>query len=376
MVGLRAAYVAALFSPQLSPMLLGAASEGLGLAPGRAGLVTTVEFLCQGVAALLVSPFVHRLDRRRIVVATVAVLAVGHAASAAAGSFGLLVATRILVGSTQGLLLGTINAEIARTRDPERTYAACFLGAIVFGAAGFFCMPVVMGWFGAQRGAYGLAALVAAVAWPLVTRFPRSGREVVASGAQGPPRAVLVLLAATVMISWSDGLVWPFAERIGSALGVFPRVLGWLLGAGIMAGLLGSLGARALGARLGYFGPAAFGMAGTALGGLAMTLAGGPQALACATILKNGTVFFLFPYLLALAADADRSGRGASAMTGCLPLGFALGPVVGGGLIERFGFPALGWAGICLAAVAIGLLVVARISAAAGSPSTACSPPR
>ena len=154
-----------------------------------------------------------------------------------------------------------------------------------------------------------------------------------------------------MLLFFSDGLVYPFAERIGRALDM-GRALDVLLALGLGVGVLGALAAERLGGRFGNIRPLLVGAWGTALAGLAVVSATGPVSFGLAVSAKNLTVFFFFPFLLGAAAVRDPSGRGVAAVTGAIPLGIAIGPFVGGMLVERWGFPVLGWVGVALVAVA------------------------
>lgn len=355
---LLAAYVAAVQSAYVMPVLLGAASDSLGLRTDEAGLLTTLELLGFAASGLLLAPHLDRLPRARIAHCAGAALVLAHLTSAALDDFVLLAIARGCAGLAAGSLMATANAEIARSDDAERNYARCIAIAIVFGCVGLTLIPLLARSYG-HVGAYGYAGVVVLGLLPLTWRWPaavpieRSGEFNLGS--------LLPLFGFTLLLCFSDGLVYPFAERIAVGLGLGP-VLNVLLAAALAVGSLGALAAARLGTRWGHIRPLVAAGWLTALAGLALPYAVGPVTFAIAASIKNLTLFFLFPYLLGAAATRDPSGRGVAAVTGFIPLGVSIGPWVGGVLAEATGYRVLGWVGLAAIALATPMALSVRRS--------------
>jgi predicted MFS family arabinose efflux permease len=357
-IPLAVAFAAANFSPYLTPLILGAASDSLGLSSDQAGLLTTLEFLGLGVASLLVAMSVDRLDRRRLTLTGAALAAAGHLLAAMVDSYPAMLPVRFAVGVGEGVLLAATNATIALSTGAARVYARCILTTILAASVGYAVCPAAIAAWG-HRGAHGCAAAVLLLALLFIARRPPAARAPVR---ERNGRAAIAgwLLGMTLLVTLSDGLVWPFAERIGRTLGIEGATLGWLLGGSLAAGLVGAAAAERLGTRFGYVRPLLLGLWGTALAGWGMANAGGPATLFATTVLKNVTILFFFPYLLGVAAAVDRTGRTAAAVTGAMPLGVAAGPWLGGLVVEAAGFSALGWGGLGGAILATGILLRGR----------------
>jgi predicted MFS family arabinose efflux permease len=364
---LAVAFAAANFSLYLTPLILGAASDSLDLSSDQAGLLTTLEFAGLGLASLLVATrFVHRLDRRRLTLLGAALAAAGHLFAVAVDSYAVMLPTRFAIGVGEGVLLAATNATIALSAGAARVYARCILTTILAASVGYAVCPSAIAAWG-HRGAHGCAAVVLLLALVFVARGSHPAGAPQRERAVGPAIARW-LLGLTLLVTLSDGLVWPFAERIGRTLGLEGETLGWMLGLSLAAGLLGAGAAERLGTRFGYLRPLLLGLWGTALAGWGMANSGTPATLFATTVSKNVTILFFFPYLLGVAAAVDRSGRTAAAVTGAMPLGVAAGPWLGGLVVEAAGFSALGWGGLGGALLATGILLRARGNLGRGGP--------
>jgi len=353
---LLAAYIAAVQSAYVMPVLLGAASDSLGLRADAAGLLTTLELLGYAVGGLVLAPRLDRLPRARIAHFAGAALALAHLASAAVDEFTVLAVMRSCAGLAAGSLMAITNAEIARSGDAERKYARCIAAAIAFGCIGLAVIPLLARSYG-HLGAYGYAGVVVLGLLPLTWRWPAP--VAIDRGGAMNFAALLPLCGFTLLLCFSDGVVYPFAERMGVGLGLEP-VLNLLLAGALATGCLGAMAASRIGTRWGHIRPLVVAGWLTALAGLTIPYAMGPVSFLLATGTKNLTLFFLFPYLLGAAAVRDPSGRGVAAVTGCIPLGISIGPWVGGILVEATGYRVLGWVGIAAIALATPMVLSVR----------------
>jgi len=346
------AYVAALFSPHVMPIVLGAAEDALGLSHSEAGLIATVEFLGFGAA-----PFVFGRWLEKAAAPACAALVLCHVLAAAVPGYTALLLIRAAAGLAGGTLISAANTAIARQPGAERYYARCVAAAVVVGSAGL----ALLGWpvreFG-YAGAYGCAAVVALIVLPLVARWPRMEPQPASTGAFSRPLAFLLGVGFLMFVS--DALVWPFAERIANEIGVDEGLVNALLGISLLAGLAGAVTAARLGTRYGTVRPLAVAMWLTALAGLGITLSSGAATFTVAAIIKNASIMLAIPFVLATAARLQSSA--AALTSGAMAFGVATGPYLGGFLAQHWGFPASGATGIALVAMATLLLLKMRAS--------------
>ena len=157
------------------PVLVGAMMDGLGLDAVRVGRIASVEMGAQALAALGLAPRIDRLDRRRLIVAAGCVAVLAHLGSARASSETEILALRGLAGLAEGTALAVVNAALAASRNPDRTYAAVALagGILVAGLMGV--LPLASeAW--QHAGAFVLLAAAVLLALPAAARIPRGPR--------------------------------------------------------------------------------------------------------------------------------------------------------------------------------------------------------
>ncbi len=196
--------------------LLPEIAGGLRVSEARVGLLLTSYALVAGVCTIPLTAVTMRIPRKRLVAATVAVLAVSQAAAALAPGFGLLVGARLVCAVAHGVFWSAIAPVAARLAPPGRggqATALVFLGnsvAIVLGVPLSTALGQWLGWriavgVLAVGGAVCVAALLTVVpaldASP-VDRTVRAGPRLRASVTiirSGPVAAVCLITAVLVI---------------------------------------------------------------------------------------------------------------------------------------------------------------------------------
>lgn len=157
------------------------------------------------------------------------------------------------------------------------------------------------------------------------------------------------------MLFWSlaQNSLWGVSGRIGlTQAHLTEAVVGVVFAVALGTGLLGVIGAGALGPRLGRAMPVG---AGTVLIAGCIALSASATDLptfAAGEIAWNTLYPIVLSYVIGLAASLDPRGRWAVLVGSASSLGTAAGPLIGSLLSARAGFPAMG------AILALGLLVV------------------
>ena len=122
----------------------------------------------------------------------------------------------------------------------------------------------------------------------------------------------------------------------------------------------GPLVASVVGSRFGVKTPLTIGIIASGLVYFVMLLL--PTSIVAFTasaMFIGATYFYALSYLMALAAELDTKGRIVAASGGFLSAGVAAGPLVGGFLIEQFGYSGTSWFILGMAALT---LIFARSS--------------
>ena len=196
---------------------------------------------------------------------------------------------------------------------------------------------------------FALLAAIALAASALIPRSPDRSTETMhphpsRSGSleHGIGLPAFLLLACIGLVLLGHQALWVYQERIGRAIGLGPQAIGLALAAALITGGLGSALAALLGRRLGYWWPQVIGFGGSIIAAMTMVYGQTDCSYAVSACAVMGVWVFGLPYLLALAAEIDPSGRlpalGASAST----FGLVLAPAVAAAAVGNSNFRALG----------------------------------
>ncbi|MEU3981203.1 MFS transporter [Streptomyces sp. NPDC026672] len=360
---LLALFTAGYLAPYLLPTTVGRLDAGLPLSATEAGAVGSALLLSSAAAGFLLASRVDRVGARALARAGLLLAVLGYGGAALTASVPAVVAGAMLGGFGSGTITAVAASGIAAQRDPHRTATLGLLGVSALAGAFYLTIPHLGAGHGQPLAAL---ALTAAAVWPPTSRLPgRTAapriREQV--GAPLPHRRAGLLLAAA-MPCWSlvQNALWGVSGRIGLGQARLTEVtVGAVFAIALGAGLVGVVGAGALGTRLGRAAPIGI---GTVLIAVCVALSAGADDLrtfATGEIAWNTLYPIVLSYLLGLAASLDPRGRWAVFVGSASSLGTAAGPLTGSALATWAGFPTMG---LILAAalllVAIPMTLVAR----------------
>ncbi|MFG2138689.1 MFS transporter [Streptomyces sp. NPDC048650] len=372
-VGALAAGTFTVVTSEMLPVgLLTPIGRDLAISDGTAGLTVTATGLVAAVAAPLVTWLVGRLDRRAVLIALMATLAVANLLASAAHDVAVLLAARVLVGVGMGGVWA-IAAGLAVRLVPERRVAAAT--SLVFsGVAAASVLGVPTGTFVGELGGWrasftAVAAVCAAVAVAIAVLLP----PLPATGAvrlggvltlfrRASVRTGLLLVALLVTGHFGAyTYVRPVLEEVA---GAGAGQIGTLLLAFGVAGLIGNFVAGAGAARA----PRATLLVICAVLAVAVLLlpvlgrgAGVPGAglvVALWGLAYGGVSVATQTWLMAAAPDAGEAASGlfVAVFNGAI----ALGALVGGRAADGWGATGVMWLGGALAAGALVTVAVGR----------------
>ncbi|MCS6930883.1 MAG: MFS transporter [Acetobacteraceae bacterium] len=358
-------------------MLSGMAAD-LSVSVAAAGQLATVYALAFAVSAPFVAAWAARFPRRGVIASGLALLGAINLLLMASGSYGALLAWRVLAGIASGAVVPTAMAAATMLVPPAqrgRAIATVMAGTTLAFLLGIPLGSVVGEWLG-WRASFGFAGLLAlAVAAAIRLVLPRLPGE-----AGGPAGGLRVLARAGVPGTLAATLlgftaVFSVAAYVGPAV---EAVAGFSpTGVALMQALVGvaSLLGIPVGARLadsGRVGLALLLPLGVAAGhlGQAWLLWAMADASPPAIMLQGGFIlltaacmFALSPVisarLVVLAPDARSVVLAANSSS--VFLGQAAGAAAGGAAILLLGLPGIGLAGATAAfACFLLLLQIAR----------------
>ncbi|GAA3108115.1 MFS transporter [Streptomyces echinatus] len=358
---LVALFTAGYLAPYLLPTTVGRLDGGLPLTATQAGAIGSALLLSSATAGFLLASRVDRIGPRALARAGLALAALGYGGAALTGAVPAVVAGAVVGGLGSGTVTAVAASGIAAQPDPHRVTTRGLLGVSALAGALYLTIPHLGPGHGLPLAALALTALAV---WPLTGRLTgrtAPARTTVVHGRLPHPRAGLLLAAAMPFWSLAQNSLWGVSGRIGLDQARLSEVtVGAVFAVALGAGLVGVIGAGALGQRLGRGVPIG---AGTALIAGCIALSASARdlpAFAAGEISWNLLYPVVLSYVIGLAASLDPRGRWAVLVGSASSLGTAAGPLAGSVLAAGAGFPVMGRVlGAGLLLIAVPMTVVA-----------------
>lgn len=342
-------------------------AEDLGRSIPEAGHTISAYALGVVVGAPVLSVLTARLDRRRLLVALMALFTAGHVFAVLSGGLEWLVVSRFLAGLPHGVFFGVgavVGSSVAGPENRGRAISLMMAGLTVANVVGVPLATLIghsLGW----RAAYALIGALGLVTMALVWRLVPSGGGT--GPGEGGARSLLnrPLWAAFVGIGVGFGGVFavyayvsPILTRVsGLPESRVPLVMA-LFGLGMTAGTL--LGGRMADRHV--IGAVYRGFVATmvvlALFGV---LGSVPVAAIMLVVALGVTSQIMGVALQARLMDLSPSAPslGAALSHSALNAGNANGALLGGLAIDLWGYRSTAWVGVVLAVVGMLVLVLA-----------------
>ena len=314
----------------------------LGLNPSQTGDLFSAELGAMSFASIPAMWWMRKFNIRTMSTIFGTVFIVGNISSAYIGEYGTLLAIRFCTSLAGGSLMVLCMSLAAQTKDRNRVYGLWVMGQLSFGAIGLAVLPHFFDTFGIGI-VYWVLAILMIVALPLVRFLPQRNiaADHISDEQTGPTpkyvlRAALGLVAVLAFYISLSG-IWTFVGGIAGASLIGTETSSVILSIATVLGIAGSALATVLGDRPNT-------RTNLLVGYLAMTLsvallAGMPGLLrfAAAALLFKFTWTFILPYIMSTLSGLDRSGRLVNLANIAIGGGFALGPFMGGRLVESAG---------------------------------------
>jgi MFS transporter, DHA1 family, inner membrane transport protein len=330
-----------------------------------AGTLVTAYALGIAIGGPLLTASTIRLNRRFVLIGSVAAFIVAVLVPVLVPSFGLFVAARAVAGAVQGLFIAVAFVTAMSVVPKERAGRAISMvlsGVAVSAALGVPLGTLLgqgLGWRGSFVAivAFAVLALVAAVA--VVPSVPGSGDDVVGQVRYAfAPRVLAVLgLSCVVFASLYSALTYivPFLREVTGITGATVSLFLFAYGAATAVGSFGGgrfadkNAARAL----------VVATVGTAVALLVLYLVGSSPVLVALVLLVWGVFAFgMTPSLqLRVVSLAGPGGQLASSLpASAVNVGVALGPIAGGlAITQSPSAPVLVGLGIAVLGIAVAL---------------------
>lgn len=365
LLALMAAHCAGMLDLVALPVWVGTLVAQYHFSATQAGLLASL-FLGGAVLASVVLAARFNPARARLTVTLgFALSALLFALAALTDHFLLLALLHVACGMSTGTALSVTHGTLARGSNPHRGFALVGMALGVFAIVFLGSAPPVVASVGGPAlfhlftGVMGVGALVCALA------FPQPGQQgVLASAAaatatlsarQPVPRPIWFGVVGIACMGLVQSMTFSFLERVGSdrgfGLSAVTTVLIALGFVNLFPAPLAALLEKRLSARAVLVsGP----LVQAALVVLIMCCRQFAPYAGAASVFA-AVMIFTHTFAFGLMARLDPSGRAMAATPAMLMTGAAIGPILGGTLVQGWGYASLG-------AVAVGLGLFASLS--------------
>ncbi|UQX04208.1 MFS transporter [Streptomyces sp. RerS4] len=362
-------------SEMLPVGLLTPIGDALEVTEGTAGLSLTVTGVVGAVSAPLLTPLLGRFDRRTVLCALMAVLAVGNLLAAWSPDFAVMVVARVLVGIGMGGVWAIAAGLAVRLVPPKSTGAATaliFSGiavASVLGVPAGTYVGELTDWRTAFASAGALALVVLVALAVLLPRLPAE-QDVRLGGVVRlfDDARVRTGLAVVALLVTGHFAAYTYVRPVLEAVsGAGAGLIGTLLLVYGVAGVAGNFAAGAGAARSPRSTLLVIGAVLAATVALVPVLGGSVPAagvlLAVWGLSYGGVSVSTQSWLLAAAPEAREAV--SSLFVGVFNGAIALGALAGGLAADGAGVAAVMWLGAGLAAAAVAVTALGRAPSAA-----------
>jgi predicted MFS family arabinose efflux permease len=369
----------------VQPMAVGALVDLLHFSEREAGFIAAAELLGFSLGGLALLTFVHKVNRRVLAVAGVAVLVVMDLLACLLHTFPPMLVIRFMAGVGAAVGYSIFPVLAAASSRPERVFG--IVNAVSIAYAGVFVLlaPMLLHWWHLP-GLYGGIAAISLLVCPTIGWTPpraedgtnggagsaaETGAGTAVSSPKGVPtgtqqRNIFMLLAVLFFLYVGHGGIWAYQERIGISAGLTKSQVGSLLGSSMLIwGVAGSLLATWLGLVIGRVWPQIISLGTSIVAAMLLVFGVGTLTYGVACALIAFSWFYGLPYQTGLLSLFDPKGRANIAGTLVATLGSALGPSIAAMLLGYGGHAVIGVLAavcysICMTLVLLSIAELAR----------------
>ena len=355
------------------PGMLDRLAQDLQISVPTAGHLLSLAAVALCLGAPLFAAFTSRIDRRRLLTASLLAVSVGHIACALAPNHAVLSVLRPLAVLGAAVLTPQAAATIGLLVPAQGRAAAVTTVFLGWSIASVVAMPLgnlianYVGW----RAAFALIGLLALVATAWVWRAVPSGLQVAPLSLQSwlavgaSPRLRLILLTTLVWCAAQFMVLGYITPSLRQFINATPATQAALMG---LMGVCGVAGNLLLNRHIGRLGPdrgarlaLATITAGLGLWSLVSLVAPSAPGFVLVTLVWGlGSFAFVSSQQARLAVTApDLASASIALNSSSLYAGQAVGAASGGLLLAGLGYGALGPAALAIACVALALCVLA-----------------
>ncbi|PJE26386.1 Predicted arabinose efflux permease, MFS family [Pseudooceanicola antarcticus] len=337
------------------PVWVGALIGRFGFGPREAGALVTLFLLGAVLASVLTARNFTRLPRKALTVVGFGLAALAFLLASQQTAFLPLAALHLLGGLANGMALSLVHGTMGRAANPHRLFAFAGIGLGLFGVIYMGAVPQLMLQHGGMVLFFSFGAIMALATLISLLAFPKVEDRTQGATPRSPlAPGVMAVVAGVSLMTFNQAMVFSFVEVIGSARGFAPQaIVGTLIALGLVnfvgpAPLAALLEKRISAGRVVIAGPMV-----QAVLALVITFASVFALWAPVAAVFVAVQVFTHTFAFGLLSRMDKSGRTAAATPAMLMTGSALGPIIGGALLEGISIEALGLMAVVVAGLSV-----------------------
>lgn len=337
------AHIAGMIDMVALPVWVGAALIGqYKFSPQQAGGMVTAYLLGAVVASIFFASRFTQFSAKVFSSVGYGVACIAFLALTQTRDFGPMVVLHAVAGLAAGTALCFTHGTIGRSPNPHRLFAIVGIGLSV--SAIFFLggAQSVIPTSGGTALFVMFAAIMALATVACAFGFPQSAIQKSDKSEPAAPlsRATWFVIFGVILMALNQAMLFSFVERFGVDRGYGDKVTAVLIASGFF-NLLSPILAGVLQNRLSARSVTIAGPLLQAVLTCVIIFVGTFLGYALATTVFIAVMIFTHTFAFGLLAKLDSSGRAAAATAATLMTGAAIGPILGGVLVQQIGYPAM-----------------------------------
>ncbi len=355
-IALMLAHCAGMVDLVALPVWVGALIAQYGFTPPQAGGLATLFLVGAVLSSLFFAPRFNRIDSRTAAIAGFGAACLAFLGAAFVSDFASLAALHFVAGVSVGCALSFTHGTIARSANPHRLFAIVGMALGVFAIVFLGTTPNLLAAFGGPVLFRTFSVIMVVAAIGALVSFPTAtarGDEDLIDEVTHLRPAVWFGVAGISCMALTQAMMFSFLERIGIDRG-FGReaVTGVLITLGFVnlfpAPLAALLEKRVSPHTVLFVGPIV-----QALIALAISFGSSFPAYAAPAIFFAAVMIFSHTFAFGVLSKLDPTARALAGTPAMLMTGSAVGPILGGTLVQGFGYGSLGVAAVVFAVIAV-----------------------
>lgn len=333
------------------PLWVGTLMQSRGLEAQFAGLMVTTYILGVFAGSLFFAPRLGRINSRLGAMAGFLVGAAAFLGLALTDAMVPMIVLHALAGIGAGCGLSFTHGTIGRSDNPHRLFGLGSFGTGIFAIGFFAALPGVLALHGASALFLVLAALLAFASVLAAIGFPKldAAPTIDASSAAISFSVRALAFLGVACLATNQAMIFGFIERVGIAHGFTSDQVGMMLIIGGLVNLTAPITAALLDRHVSHLKMAIAILPLHGVFGAMAVMAPSFTLYAVCAIAFVWLIIFGHNFMFSLIAKLDPSGRTVASTPAMLMIGSAVGPILGGTLVQAYGYSSLAVAAPCIA---------------------------